>query len=359
MMMKGYLREDLKGIKPYQTEKHKCTLKLDANESPYPIPLEIRAQLASELLNGNDYHQYPDPNADRLRDLLAEIHQLNRDNILIGNGSDELLHIITTAFAGWGDKVLCPLPGFSMVSYYARLAGAVPVDYRLNDRFQYDVSEIEKALDTYKPKILHICSPNNPTGSTLPVSDIYYLARRFDGVVVVDEAYYEFCGKSAVSLIHLCPNLVVLRTFSKAIGIAGLRVGYMISSKSLANEIYKAKPPYNVNSFSQRAAELMLAHPEIQRERVKKIIEARDWLYQALDGLRGVDPYPSEANFILFKVKQGDLVYRGLLEKGIVVRHFEGSPILKNHLRITIGRAEDNKYIIQSLADILANLEGW
>jgi len=358
-MIKEYLREDLRDIVPYQTENHICTLKLDANESPYPIPLEIRAQLASELLNENYYHHYPNLNSDRLREVLADINKLDKDNILIGNGSDELIHIVTTAFAGWGDKVLCPLPGFGMVSYYTRLAGAVPVYYRLDDSFQYSVQEIEQALQTHKPKILHICSPNNPAGSTLPVSDIYYLASNFEGVVVVDEAYYEFCGKSALSLIRLCANIVILRTFSKAMGMAGLRVGYLIGGKSITSEISKVKPPYNVNSFSQRTAELLLAHPDILRERAERIIEARDWLYQALDGLRGVEPYPSEANFILFKVRDGASVYKGLLDKGILVRHFEGDPILKNHLRITIGRPEDNKYIVQSLADILANLEGW
>ena len=358
-MMKEYLREDLRSIQAYEAEQDNCTLKLNANESPFPIPLEIRAQLAAELLNGNTYQLYPDSDANSLRAALAQELQVERDNILIGNGSDELIHVVTTAFAGPGDKVLYPVPGFGMVSYYARLAGAIPIDYRLNDKMQYSVSDLERSIKAHQPKILHICTPNNPAGSTMSVSDIAYLSCMLNGVVVVDEAYYEFHGKSILSMIDQYPNIVVLRTFSKAMGMAGLRVGYLVTNKALAAEVYKVKPPYNVNSFSQRAAELLLAHPEIREERVKEIIKAREWLYEALMGLRGVEPYPSQANFILVKVGDSSQVYQGLLEKGILVRHFEGNPVLQNHLRITVGRLEDNKYILQSLADILSNREGW
>ncbi len=358
-MRMEYLREDLRDLKAYKVVEETCTLKLDANESPFPIPLEIRAQLASELLNGNNYQLYPDTNADALRDALARQLKLERDNILIGNGSDELLQIVTTAFAGPGDKVLCPSPGFGMVSYYARLAGAIPVDYPLNGKFQYSLHQIELGIMEHKPKILHICTPNNPTGSTMAVSDIASLARWFDGIVVVDEAYYEFHGETMASMINRYPNVVVLRTFSKAMGMAGLRVGYLICNKYLAEEIYKVKPPYNVNSFSQRAAELLLEHRDVQMGRVKEIVEAREWLYRALEGLRGIEPYPSCANFILIKVKDAAVFYKGLLEKGILVRHFENNPLLKNHLRITVGRKDDNKYILHSLAEILTNLEEW
>jgi histidinol-phosphate aminotransferase len=359
MIKREYLREDLRNLKAYQAGQQSCTLKLDANENPYPIPLEIRAQLASELLNGNDYQLYPDSDANSLRDALAKQLKVSRDNILVGNGSDELLHIVTTAFAGPGDKVLCPSPGFGMPGYYARLTGAIPVDYPLNKQFQYSLPKIELAIMEHRPKIIHICSPNNPVGSVMPVSDIAYLARRFDGVVVVDEAYYEFYGETMADKINQHPNVIVLRTFSKAMGMAGLRVGYLVSNKYLVDEIYKVKPPYNVNSFSQRAAELLLEHRDIQMERVQEIIESREWLYQALDGLRGVEPYHSHANFILIKVKDGLAVYKGLLEKGILVRHFADNPMLKNHLRITIGRSEDNKFILHSLAEVLTNMEEW
>jgi len=359
MVRKEYLREDLRKINAYQVYQQPCTLKLDANENPYPIPLEIRAQLASELLNGNNYHLYPDTDANGLRDALANQLKVNRENIIIGNGSDELIRIVTFAFAGPGDKILCPSPGFDMPSFYARLTGAIPVEYPLSSNFQYSMSKIELAVMEHKPKVLYICTPNNPTGSIMPVTDIAYIARWFDGIVVVDEAYYEFYGESMIDKINQYPNLVVLRTFSKAMGMAGLRIGYLISNKYLVDEIYKVKHPYNVNSFSQRAAELMLEHKNIQMERVQEIIQAREWLYQALEGLRGVEPYPSHANFILIKVKDGLAVYKGLLEKGILVKHFGDNPVLKNHLRITIGRMKDNKLILHSLAEVLTDMEEW
>lgn len=357
--MREYLRKDLRSLKPYQPGEDDYTLKLDANESPFQVPLEIRAQLASELLNGNNYQHYPDSDANVLRDRLADYLKVSRDNILIGNGSDELIQIVTSAFAGYGDAVLCPVPSFSMYSFYARVAGATPVEYYLDEKFRYDISEIKRAVEEYYPKILHICNPNNPSGSIMPVSDILSIARRFGGVVVVDEAYYEFYGESAVKYIEDYPNLVILRTFSKAMGMAGLRVGYLVCNKNLANEIYKVKPPYNVNSFSQRAAELVLEYRDVRKDRINEILNAREWLFQALVGLRGVEPYPSEANFILMKVKDSLAVYKGLLKKGILVRHYTGDEILDNHLRVTIGRMEDNKYFLHCLAEILVSMEEW
>lgn len=291
--MKEYLREELRSLKPYQPGSEAYTLKMDANESPFQIPLEIRAQLASELLNGNSYHLYPDSDANALRDKLADYLAVSRENLLIGNGSDELIQIVTNAFASRGDAVLYPAPSFSMYGFYARVAGALPVEYALDEKFRYNIAEIQRAAAEYEPAILHICSPNNPTGSILPVSDILNIVRKFDGIVVVDEAYYEYYGESVVKYIETYPNLVVLRTFSKAMGMAGLRVGYLICNKMLAREIHKVKPPYNVNSFSQRAAELVLQHADIRKKRIAEILEARDWLYQALDGLRGVKPYPT------------------------------------------------------------------
>ncbi|HZK34749.1 MAG TPA: histidinol-phosphate transaminase [Bacillota bacterium] len=358
-MYNQYLRDDLKSIKAYDAEQEPYRLKLNANESAFPLPLEIRAELTKELLDGIEYQYYPDTNADGLRGAIASRLKVERENILIGNGSDELLQIISTAFAGEGDKVLCPSPGFGMVSYYTKLAGATPVNYDLDDRFQYSIAGIQQAIAAHRPKILHICTPNNPAGCIMPIADIVALAQGFDGVVVVDEAYYEFWGESMVPMIDKCPNVVVLRTFSKAFGIAGLRVGYLISNKSLTGEIYKIKSPYNVNTFSQRVAELLLKHIGVYEDRVYKTKRAREELFKALAGLKGVNPYPSQANFILVKVANSQAVYKGLLNKGILVRDFIGHPVLHNHLRITVSRIEDNEFILRSMAEAITNMEGW
>lgn len=358
-MINEYLREDLRHIKAYDARQQSFILKLDANESPYGLPLEIRFQLASDLLNGINYQYYPNTNADRLRDKLASRLNLERDNILIGNGSDELLQIISTAFAGYGDKVLCPSPGFGMVAYYASLAGAKPINYPLDDRFQYSLDGIKRAIQVHRPKVLHICSPNNPAGSVMEIADIINLANSYEGIIVVDEAYYEFWGQSMAALVNMFPNLVVLRTFSKAYGLAGLRVGYLISNKELVSQIYKIKPPYNVNSFSQRAAELILDHTDLYKERVAEIIEAREDLTKKLAGLKGVFPYPSKANFILAKVGDSKAIYKGLLDKGILVRHFLGHPLLNDYLRISVGLKKDNEFILRSMAEAITNMEGW
>lgn len=357
--MKEYLREDLRSLKPYRPVRGEFSLKMDANETPFPIPLEIRAQLASELLEENNYHRYPDPDADSLREKLAEDLKISRDSILIGNGSDELIRMVTNAFVDWGDAVLCPSPSFPVYSQCTRIAGGIAAEYPLGKEFCYDLGEMEQSMEEYEPKVIYIGSPNNPTGNIMPVPDIRKLARSFDGIVVVDEAYYEFCGESVISFIDQYPNLVVLRTFSHAMGIAGLRVGYLACNKNLAYGIQKIKPVFNVNCFSQRAAELIWQCREDREKQVREIRDAREWLFQALDGLRGVHPYPTKANFILFRVKNGALVYQRLLKKGILVRRFAGDPMLKDCLRVTIGRMEDNRYFLHSLAEILVDMEEW
>lgn len=357
--MKEYLREDLRGIKPYKPSESNYSIKMDANESPYQIPLEIRAILASELLNGNDFHLYPDSNSDVLRESLANYLKVDKDNLMIGVGSDELIQIITNAFVESGDTVLCPAPSFSMYGIYTQIAGGIPEEFKLGENFQYNMDEIKNAVIKYRPKMLHLCSPNNPTGNTIPIADILSIARTFDGIVVVDEAYFEFSGESAIKYINDYPNLIILRTFSKAMGMAGLRVGYLICNKGLLDQIYKVKPPYNVNSFSQRAAALVLEHAEVRNSRVQEIINSRNWLFRALEGLRGVEPYPSKANFILMKVNNATAVYKGLLEKGILVRHYNGHPILNDHIRVTIGSMEDNRIFLHSLAEILSDMEEW
>jgi histidinol-phosphate aminotransferase len=354
--MRRYLRPDLLDLSPYKAGNETYRIKMDANESPYDLPLRVREILADELLEGNSLNLYPDSDANKLREQIAEYLGLNMENILIGTGSDELIHIIIEAFVGKGERVLCPTPSFGMYKIFTRIAAGTPVEYALDGSFDTSADAILEAARKCSPKIIFICTPNNPTGNVLPSDDIIQILENFDGVVAVDEAYGEFADETMANQVKEFGNLVVLKTFSKAMGLAGLRIGYSAACKSLTDEIYMVKPPYNINSFSQRAAMLVLDEIDLMRERIRQIVAAREWLYNELKSLDGITVFPSRANFLLIKVPNGRLIYERLLKRGILVRHYIGHPVLENCLRITLGLDEDNKEFLQALKEAMVDI---
>ncbi|NLO81859.1 MAG: histidinol-phosphate transaminase [Clostridiales bacterium] len=354
--MNDYLRSDLKDLKPYRANVAPYRIKMDANESPFDMPDRVRKQLAEELLAGSGLNLYPDSDATGLRKSISEYCNVHPDEIIVGAGSDELIQVIINALVDRGEAVLYPSPSFGMYGIFTRIAGGIPLEVALKEDFCYDVDGFYKAIELYKPKLIFICSPNNPTGNILELNKLEELTKNFSGVVAVDEAYGEFCEYSAVELIEQCPNIVVLKTFSKAMGLAGLRVGYLIANKGLVDQINAVKPPYNVSSFSQRAAQLVLENMDIIRDRISKIINERERLYTELNSVGGVHVYPSKANFLLIRVNDADEIYEKLTEEGILVRNFPGNQLLKDCLRITVGTSEDNDIFLKTLKQILPSI---
>ncbi len=355
--MKEYLREDLRDFAPYQASDEPHTIKMDANESPYDLPLKVREVLAKELISGNGLNLYPDSDANTLRRCTAAYIGASMENILIGAGSDELIQVIVNAFVNKGETVFYPSPSFGMYRIFAQIAGGIPKAFKLDSSFHVSIETLLADAKKLAPKIIFLCSPNNPTGNAMPVSDILTVLENFDGIVVVDEAYGEFAETTICDQINRYPNLIVLRTFSKALGIAGLRVGYSVCCKDLADQLYKVKPPYNVNSFSQRAAILILEEWDTIKERVAQVIKDRDSLYHALKSLPELTVYPSQANFLLMRVKDGRQVYEGLLTDGILVRHYLGHPELGDFLRVTVGLPIENQAFLKALQRIIMNME--
>lgn len=351
--MAEFLRDDIKDLKPYKVHNIPYKIKLDANESPYDLPDAIRQRLAKELMEGCEFNRYPDSDATALRQAISRYCDVSPDEVMVGVGSDELIRVIISAFVGKGDVVLCPSPSFAMYGIFTRIAGGISVDVPLDDNFNYDMSAFYKAIEQHKPRLVFICSPNNPTGNAIDKDDLMNLIKNFNGVVVVDEAYGEFCGESIVSQSVNYPNVLVLKTFSKAFGLAGLRVGYMIGNRKLIEEVYAVKPPYNINSFSQMVAQLVLENVDVFRSRIATIVKERERLYHRLSAVKGVDVYPSKANFLLIKVDDGEMVYKKLKEQGILVRNFPSDPRLKSHLRITVGTRQDNDTFVEALKCIL------
>lgn len=354
--MTEYLRKDLKNLTPYTIEHIPYKIKLDANESPFDLPQSVRKALSAEVIGGLNFNRYPDSDSYILREKLAHNLALHTSQLMVGTGSDELLQIIINAFVSKNDTVLCPHPSFGMYAVFTRIAGGIPVNVQFDEDFAYDMERIFDYIREHKPKMVFLCSPNNPTGNVIDRKDVLDLLNSYNGIVALDEAYVEFGGNSLIRELVEYPNAIVLRTFSKAFGLAGLRVGYLAACKELAEDLYRVKPPYNMSSFSQRAACIMLDNIEIINERAAEIIRSREKMFRSLKGINGLKPYPSQANFILAKFEDAEGVYGRLLKSGILVRNFQNNHLIRDCLRITVGENHENDNLIGSLQQIMTEV---
>lgn len=345
------VRDDLKTLVPYDAPFYPGVIKLDANENPYEFPPGVLQKIFGEISSG-DITRYPDPRAERLRAKLAEYTGVNPENIMMGNGSDELILNIMLTF-GSGAEFAVTTPTFSMYEVHGRAASARKREVPRLAGFDVDMEALQKLAGSPGVKVIIICTPNNPTGNATPPGHIEELLARTNSIVVVDEAYGEFGGESCIPLLDHCPNLIILKTFSKAFGLAGLRVGYLLAGRPVIDELMKVKQPYNLNAFSQTAARVVMENLPAFKERIKKILAAREQMFSELSSLPGISAFPTRANFILFRTAcPAEQVYEGLLERGVLIRNL-GGPALKDCLRVTVGLPEENRYFIQKLVEIL------
>lgn len=353
------IRPDVWGIKEYIPIEppevlgkagggtHQRIIKLDGNENPYgPSPKVVEALGAC-----SGYHYYPDPGQQELRRLLEGYVGLEARYILAGSGSDELIDLLLRAVIGPGDNIVDTPPTFGMYRFSTEVCGGRVIDAPRDEQYQVAAEKVLAAVDD-RTKIIFLASPNNPTGSGLPLE---YLPEflKTGALVVVDEAYYEFSGKTVAQEVPNHENLVVLRTFSKWAGLAGLRVGYGIMQESLSCHLWKIKPPYNVNVAAQVAVRASLEDLPYLRANIKKIIAERERMYRAFLDMDFVNPFPSEANFVFCQLRQGrglDVRDR-LRKKGIFVRYFD-NPLIRNAVRISVGLPEENDLLVEALREI-------
>jgi len=320
-------------------------VKLDGNENPYGCSPKVYQALAAYPY----YHNYPDPEQRELRKALEEYAGLGGQHIVCGTGSDDLIDLILRLFLKPDDEVInCP-PTFGMYPFSTDVCGGRLVDVSRTEDFGLDMTGIEKAL-TERTKVIFVASPNNPTGNTTSekaIKEVIDTGR----VVVVDEAYFEFSANATVAnLVPSYPNLIVLRTFSKWAGLAGLRIGYGLFPIEIAGYLMKIKQPYNASAAAQAAVLASLADIDYLRANVARIVMERERLFGKLKELGWLTPYPSQANFILCSLPEGNAqeMWRGLRKKGIFVRFFD-TPGLRDCLRITVGRPEDTDALIDAL----------
>jgi histidinol-phosphate aminotransferase len=341
-------------VEAYTLAARTAPVKLNQNENPYELPESIKRGVIARM-QGRPWSRYPDFDPHELIEGLAAFAGWKPEGILAGNGSNELIQALFMVTVGPGNRVLVPEPTFTLYSLLTRILGGESMPVLLDDRFQYDTVDLAEMSVAVGATLTVVCSPNNPTGSVMEPDQVAYLCRAAPGLVVVDEAYHEFWGRSVVPLLAEHPNLVVLRTFSKAMSMAGLRVGYLLADPALVREVNKARLPYNLNFVSQTAALLALAEPDALRGTVATLVAAREALFRELGRIPGVKPYPSQANFILFELEQADpkVVFESVWKRGVLVRDVTSHPRLGRCLRVSVGSAEENTAFLTALRHAL------
>lgn len=330
-----FLRKDLEGMVPYHTPYLQEGIILNANESPYNLPEQI-INLYLEEVKKIKFNRYPDMDSTMLKDALAKAYGLKRENIACGVGSDELLQCLFNAVVSKGDKVVVMNPSFSMYSEYAKIYGATPIAADANPDFTFNLDNMLNAIKKNNPKMVILCSPNNPTGIILTEEEVRTIVEATSGLVILDEAYVEFNGEGLVKLINEYDNLLVLRTFSKLYAGAAIRLGYAMSVKDNIDLIDTVRSPYNVNVLTQIMAKTIIEHKVLYKERIQYFKDQRRDIYAALTKL-GIEVYPTKANFLWMKLS--DKINEALVRENIFVRTimFNG----EKYNRVCIGTPDE------------------
>jgi histidinol-phosphate aminotransferase len=343
------IRPGVRGLTAYHVDETPVRIKLDAMENPYPLPAQVRREIAKAAADTR-INLYPDPTAKELKKMIGSYWNIRPDRMILGNGSDELIQTVILAFGG---PVLVPMPTFAMYEITSRALAQKVVTVPLDKRFDLDAGQMISKAKATKAKILFLACPNNPTGNRFSDRAIRRILAETDAAVVIDEAYYSFSGKSYLPLLKQHPNLIILRTLSK-IGLAGLRIGVLVASPEIVGELNKIRLPYNINSLSQTAAVSVLKHRGVLNSQISLLISERKKLYNAFSKMEGVTAYPSETNFIMVRTEADASGIHGKLKQaGILIKNLSKPGPLKNCLRITIGTPAENKELLTTFKAII------
>ena len=345
------VREAVRRTPAYPFTPIDAPIKLDQNESAQDLPPKLR-QIALERLNRADWNRYPDLHADSLRHKIAAFEDWNPEGVVVTPGSNVLIKLLTE-LAGVNQTVLSVQPNFSVYGLEASLLGAKSVQVPLNEDFSLPIGGLVQELENGGPGLLFVTQPHAPTGHLDSEADIRTVldAAGDDWVAVLDEAYYQFTPHDGRAMIRERENRVSLRTFSKAWGLAGLRLGYALTSPELAANLQKLVSAFNVNVLTQTVAEVALEHPEYMRLRAAQTVSERGRVLAALKDHPIYQALPSQANFFLLRTPDADATYRHLLSKGILVRRQDKLPMLSGCLRVSIGTPEQNDELLRVLSD--------
>ncbi len=355
-LIDSLVRPEIRRLKAYFVPEARGFIKLDAMENPYTWPESLRREWV-QVLSRVDVNRYPDPQANALREILREALELPEEmGLILGNGSDELIQMLALLVARPGRTVLSVDPGFVMYRLISRWAGLdyLGIPLKAAD-FSLDKAALHQALVEHRPALLFLAYPNNPTGNLFESAALERLIEAAPGLVVLDEAYRPFTDQSFLPRLGDWPNLLVMGTLSK-MGLAGLRLGFLAGPPDWLAELHKTRLPYNINVLTQVSAAFALKHRAVFAEQTQRIRQERERLFTALAQMQGIQPYPSEANFILLRVQTQPVprLFASLKTKGILVKNLDGAhPLLEGCLRVTVGRPEENDAFLQALSSSL------
>ena len=348
-------RPELDDLVACDAKELKAEVVLASNENPIGLPTEMVARLAKRLPEF-DFHRYPDPTARELRGLIAEANGLEVENVLLGNGGDELIFNLLLAWGGPDRTLLDMPPTFAMYGIDAQVTGTRVVRIPRLDDFSVDREAVLERLTKDDIDIVVIANPNNPTGGLTDESFLIDVLKATDAVVMVDEAYFEFSRHTMRPHMTRHKNLLILRTFSKAFSMAGLRIGYVLGHEEVICELMKVRQPYSVDAFSQWVASAVFRERMVFEQGIRDIVRGRDQIARGLSMHDEVSVFPSEANFVLFRVEHAAALWRDLLHNhSVLIRDFSRGTGLEDCLRVTVGTEEENRRFLEAMADCLAH----
>ena len=329
-------------------------IKLNQNESPYELPDTIKEAFVDRVRSGK-WSRYPSQVPRDLCERLRETLGLPTGiEVLVGNGSNELIQTLLTAAVERGTNVVIPVPTFALYRLIATVLGATVIEVPLKEDLTFDTDRILDAATRSSAKVVVLCRPNNPTGTVIPLAGVKRLASEANALVVVDEAYHDFADDSVLPLLADYENLVILRTFSKAMRAAGLRIGYLLGHAALVKQLAKVMLPFNVSLMAREAALAILTNRTLLAEGIRAVIKERGALFEQLQSVKGITPFPSQANFVCFRATvPSQALFEALLKRGILVRNVSHYPLLSDCLRVSVGTDEENRAFLNALKAIM------
>jgi len=344
------IRPDVLAAHAYVVQPSHGLLKLDAMENPYRLPPELQ-QALGERLGALALNRYPAERTAELARALARHAGVGDDvGVTLGNGSDELIGLLTIAVAKPGATVLAPVPGFVMYEALARQQqlGFVGVPLRADD-FELDEAAMLAAIEKHQPALIYLAYPNNPTATLWDAAVIERIAKAAPGLVVMDEAYQPFASADSLALMARQPNVLVMRTMSK-FGLAGVRIGYLLGARDLVDQVEKLRPPYNISVLNAEAAFFALEHAEVYAAQAAELRQQRERLFSALQAMPGITPWPSQGNMILARVQDAAATFAALKARGVLIKNVSAlHPLLANCVRLTVGTPDENTLLLQAL----------
>ena len=345
-------REGLENLPAYDVTEREWQIKVNANECNMNLPPMVEDRVMGRI-SRVAFNRYPNEEAESLKEQIADNFLLQPENVLLGNGSSDILEKLFFAFGGKGHKIVYPQPSFSMYGIYAKYSESEGVPVSLEEDYSLDAKKFVQVVQEQKASLAVICTPNNPTGNVIPMADIEYIAESIDCVFVVDEAYVEFYGESAARLLKKYPKLIIARTFSKAYGLAAARVGYMIAAAELTDMIGKAFMPYHINVLSLVTADIVYQMRSEFVPRIQMMIAERKRMEKELSKIDAIQVFPSQTNFVFIRMEKAEPLNAYLENIGIGVRSFGKAPGLENCLRISMGTREENDTWLKAIKDFI------